>query len=170
MRVYRYPARVLTGDYVRSAVGLIVGVGVLSTTPASTAIIVVFGGVVVLFGLFGMRTVQRHIMKVAVTDEEICGASFGTKVLSWGELERLKLRYYGTKRQGRGGGGFMQLTLKGRGSTLSFESSIEGFRYIAWRAAKAIRENGRSVDPTSAGNLLAIGLDADDDEKPPPED
>ena len=63
----------------------------------------------------------------------------------------------------------MQLTLKGGGRSFTFESSMDGFRYVAWRAAKAMRENGQSVDPTSAGNLLAIGLDADG-EKPPPEE
>ena len=45
---------------------------------------------------------------------------------------------------------------------------MQGFNYIAWRAAKAARDNGVSVDPTSAGNLLALGFDADG-EMPPPE-
>ena len=61
----------------------------------------------------------------------------------------------------------MQLTLKGGGTSFTLESSLEGFDYIAWRASKAARENGLSMDPTSAGNLLAIGLDADG-EMPPP--
>ena len=82
-------------------------------------------------------------------------------------LERIKLRYYGTKRQERGRGGFMQLTLKGGGASLACDSGIEGFRYIAWRAAKAARDNGVSVDPASAGNLLALGLDADGEAPPP---
>jgi hypothetical protein len=51
---------------------------------------------------------------------------------------------------------------------MTLESSIGGFEYIAWRAAKAARENGVSLDPTSAGNLLEIGIDADED-KPAPE-
>lgn len=172
MRIYRYPGRALTGDYIRSAAGMLVGFGVLLSAPATPAIIVIGGGVAGLFSLFGFRTVQRHVTKVAVTDEEICGAAFGTRVMSWTDLERLKLRYYGTRKQERRGGeitgGFMQLTLKGAGQSFTFESSMEGFTYIAWRAAKAARENGVSLDPTSAGNLLAIGLDADR-ETPPPE-
>lgn len=169
MRIYRYPPRALAGDYLRSGVGLVIGVGVLLSVPPSPAIIVIFGGVAGLFGYFGYRTAQRHIMKVAVTDDEICNSSFGTRVMAWHDLQAVRLRYYGTKRQDRGSGGFMELTLKGAGSSLRFESSIEGFRYIAWRAAKAMRDNGLSIDPASAGNLLAIGLDADG-EKPPPEE
>lgn len=167
MKVLRYPGRVLVGDYVRTAVGLLVGVGVLLSVPATPAIIVVFGGIAGLFSFFGLRTVQRQVTRIAVTEVEICSAGFGSRVLSWADLERMKLRYYGTKRQERGRGGFMQLTLRSGGKSLTCDSGIEGFRYIAWRAAKAARENGVTVDPASAGNLLALGLDADGDVPPP---
>lgn len=168
MRVFRYPGRTLVGDYVRSVAGMSLGFGVLLSVPATPAIIVIFGGVAGIFSLFGLRTVQRHVTKVAVTDAEICNAGFGTHTLCWGDLGQMKLRYYGTKRQERGQGGFMQLTLKGGGRSLTYDSGLEGFKYIAWRAAKAVRDNDLSVDPTSAGNLLALGLDADG-EAPPPE-
>ena len=170
MKVYQYPPRTLVGDYIRSAVGLSVGLGVMLSVSPTPAIIVIFGGLAGLFGFFGYRTLQRHVVKVAVTDDEICNAGFRTRTMAWTDLEGLKLRYYGTKRQQRGGDGFMQLTLAGGGTSFSYESSLRGFRYIAWRAAKAIRENGGSVDPTSAGNLLAIGLDADGERPPPSND
>lgn len=171
MKVYRYPLRSLLGDYLRAGVGLAVGLGVLVTVPASLTIVLVFGGLTLLFLLFGLRTVQRHMLQVALTDEQICGASIRTAVLPWQSLERIKLRYYGTRRQRRreDGGGFMQLSLKGAGTALTLESSIDGFELIAWRAAKAARENGVSLDPTSAGNLLDLGIDADRDTPPPAE-
>lgn len=167
MKVYRYPGRALTGDYIRAAAGIVVGFGVLLSAPSTPAIILFGGGVAGLFSFFGYRTIQRHMTRVAVTDAEICNAALGTSVMSWSDLERLKLRYYGTRRQDQGRGGFMQLTLKGAGASLTYESSMQGFNYIAWRAAKAARENGISLDPTSAGNLLALGLDADRDTPPP---
>ena len=171
MRVYRYPIRSLTGDYLRSALGLAVGVAVLLSVPASPVILSVFGAVIALFGYFGVRTLQRHVLKVTVTDVEIRNSGFGTRVIPWGKLQRVKLRYFGTKRHdrsNRGSSGFMQLTLKGGGASLTFESSLEGFDDIAWRATKAARDNGVAVDPTSAENLLAIGLDADSELPPPP--
>ena len=168
MKVLRYPGRVLVGDYIRSAVGLLIGFGVLLSVPATPAIILVFGGVAGLFSIFGLRTVQRQVTRVAVTEAEIHSADFRSRVMSWSDLERMKLRYYGTKRQERGQGGFMQLTLRGGGKSLTYDSGITGFKYIAWRAAKAARNNGVAVDPASAGNLLALGLDADG-EAPPPE-
>jgi hypothetical protein len=144
------------------------GFGVLLSVPPTPAIIVIFGTVAGVFSLFGLRTVRRHVTKVAVTDAEVCNVGFWTCALCWGDLGQIKLRYYGTKRQERGEGGFMQLTLKGGGKSLTYDSGLEGFNYIAWRAAKAARDNDLSVDPASAGNLLALGLDADG-EAPPPE-
>lgn len=167
MMVCRYPARALAGDYLRAGAGLAVGLGVLLSTPLSPAIVAIFGSWSALFGFFAYRTVQRHLTRVAITDTEICDAGLRTRVMAWGDLQWLKLRYFGTKRQTRAEGGFMQLKLKGRGRSLTYDSGMEGFDYVAWRAAKALRENGLSMDPTSAGNLLSLGVDADQETPPP---
>ena len=139
-----------------------------AATGIEVRVVAVGTGIAGLFSLFGCRTLQRHLTKVAINDHEICNVAFRTRVLGWAELERFKLRYYGTKRQEKGSEGFMQLTLKGGGQSLTYDSGIEGFAFITWRATKAARENGVSFDPVSAGNLLAIGLDADRETPPPP--
>ncbi len=168
MMVYRYPLRALTGDYLRSAVGLAVGfAGSLSITD-NPYVVVVFGIIAALFGYFGYRTVERHMTRVAVNDMEIRSTSLGRRTLAWRDLRQFKLRYFGTRRQHRGSGGFMELKLKGEAASLTYDSNLEGFDYVAWRAAKALRENGCSMDAASAGNLLTLGLDADG-ESPPPE-
>ena len=176
MNVFRYPAKSLIGDYIRSGAGLAVGLGVLASASSSTAIVIIFGALTALFLAFGFRTAKRQMLRVAVTDEEIRGVGFGMRALPWGRLDRLKLRYYGTGRQRirESSGGFMQLTLAGAGATITLESSIDGFEYIAWRATKAARENGISLDSASAGNLLELGIDADADQpapqiEPPPD-
>jgi hypothetical protein len=162
MTVYRYPPRALIGDYVRTATGLGVGLGVLSTVPPAPAIVVVFGGITLLFLAFGLRTVQRHVMRVALTGDGLWAAGLMARSVPWRELDRLTLRYYGTRRQQRdSSGGFLQLTLRGGGSSVCLESSIDGFDEIVRQAARAARTNGVSVDPTSAGNLLDLGVDAD---------
>jgi hypothetical protein len=161
MNVFRYPVDSLIGDYLRAGIGMVVGLSVLANAPTSVVIVVIFGGLTALFGGFAYRTLQRHLLRVAVSAEAIRGSGLATRELPWGKLDLLKLRYYGTRRQRNreAGGGFMQLTLKG----LTLESSIEGFEYIAWQAAKAARENGVGLDPSSAGNLLELGIDADED-------
>ena len=106
---------------------------------------------------------------MALTAEAIHSSGLSSRELPWGKLDLVKLRYFGTRRQRtrETGGGFMQLTLEGAGASFTLESSIEGFEYIAWRAAKAARENGVGLDPASAGNLLELGIDADADGPPP---
>lgn len=161
MRIYRYPLKTLIGDYIRSACGVLLGAGVFLSVPLSPLIVIVFGIVLVLFTLFAVQTILRHITQVALTDDEICAARFGTVVLPWRDLERVKLRYYGSRPQSRPKGGFMQLTLKGGGASLRLESHLDGFEDVARHAAMAARENRISLDPTSAGNFLAFGLDPD---------
>ncbi len=168
MKVLRYPARSLIGDYLRAASGLVVGGVVLASTPSNTVIVVIFGAVALLFAAFGLRTLQRNITQVALSKQGIACRDFRMRTLFWRDLDRLKLRFYGTRRRSaQDRSNFLQLTLAGAGTSLSFESSIEGFEMIAWRAAKAARENAVSIDPTSAGNLLGIGIDADEDSSPP---
>ena len=169
MNAFQYPAKSLVGDYVRAGIGLAVGLGVLANAPSSPTIIIIFAGLAILFLVFGIRTLKRQMLRVAVTDEEICSAGLGTRVLPWGTLDGLTLRYYGTRRRStrESTGGFMQLTLKGAGASMTMESSIGGFEYIVWRAVKAARENGVSLDPASAGNLRELGIDADEDQPAP---
>ena len=162
MTVYRYPRRALIGDYVRAAAGLGVGLGVLISVPPAPAIVAVFGGITLLFLIFGLRTVQRQLVQVAITSDGIRAAGLISRSVSWRTLDRLALRYYGTRRQQReGSGGFLQLTLRGGGTSMRLESSIEGFDEIVRQAAIAAQANGVSIDPTSAGNLLDLGVDAD---------
>lgn len=165
--VYRYPPGALAGDYLRTAAGLLVGCAVLSSAPAAPLNIMLFGALTLLFGFFGYRTLQRHLTRVAVTDDEIRAAGLGRRSLAWGDLATLKLRYFGTRRQARSEGGFMQLSLKGAGASLSFESSLDGFDYIAWRAAKAMRANGLAPDSTTLSNLSSLGLDVGAEMRPP---
>lgn len=167
MQVLRYPPGTLVGDYLRAGAGVGVGVGVLAVNPTSWPLLLVFGGVAGLFGVFGARTAERHITRVGVDSREIARAGLGTRRIAWDSIDRVRLRYYGTRRQQRGEGGFYQLTLGGDGAKMVFESNLEGFDFLVWRAAKAARENRVSVDPGTAGNMLDLGLDADGEHPPP---
>ena len=168
MEVLRYPKRSLIGDYLRTAAGLGLGLAVLLSMPPNMLIVFIFGGIAVLFSFFGLRTLQRHFTQVALSNEGIACRDFRLRTIFWQDLDKLKLRFYGSRRRSPGDSGtFLQLTLGGAGTSMTFESSIERFELLAWRAAKAARENKISIDPTSAGNLLGIGIDADTDGPPP---
>ncbi|MGF1631939.1 MAG: hypothetical protein ACFCUT_20875 [Kiloniellaceae bacterium] len=161
MRQFRYPLRVLVGDYLRSAAGLFVGLGVLLTVPPSLPVVAIFGSLAGLFAVFGLRTAHRHSLRVAVTDDEIACRGITTRVIPWTRIDTMNLRYFGTRRSKWRpiGSGFMQLTLKGAGAAMTFESSIEDFDWLAGRAAAAMRARGLELDPATASNLVELGID-----------
>ncbi|MEQ8357496.1 MAG: hypothetical protein RH942_18315 [Kiloniellaceae bacterium] len=161
MLVLRYPPQVLLGDYLRSGAGLFVGGGVLLAVPPGPVIGAVFGSIALLFAIFGLRTAHRHFLRVAVTPEEIACRGIVTKLIPWRAIESMKLRYFGSRRskwrpQSRG---FMQLTLKGAGVAMTFESSIDGFERLAGQAAEAMRARGLALDPATQSNLIELGID-----------
>ena len=168
MTELRYPFRTVAGDYLRAAVGLALGLYILITVEPSFWILAIFGGMALLFLVFGLRTVQRHLAVVALSKEGVACRDFSTKTIYWRDLEQLKLRFYGLRRRAQSeGSSFMQLTLKGDGVKITMDSSLEAFDLVAWRAAKAARENAVSLDPATAGNFLGIGIDADHVGPPP---
>lgn len=161
MKEFRYPPRALLGDYLRSAAGLFVGLGVLLVVPPNPVVVVIFGALASLFAVFGLRTIQRHGLRVVVTDDAIACRGIFTKVLPWAQIESARLRYFGSRKSKWRPlpSGFMQLTLKGAGTVMTFESSIEGFDWLAGRTAAAMRARGLPLDPATVSNLIELGID-----------
>ncbi len=183
MSLHRYPLKSVIGDYLRAAAGLIIALGLLLSGALPWFVTLLFSLLALLFGLFALRTMKRHYLEVSLEREAItthlkpvgqtsAEGRFKNR-LDWQDLKEVKLRYFGSRRahKSEGGGGFMQLTLTGRGSnasggqerktTMSFESSLEGFSEIVRRAVDEARRLKLKVDPTTAGNLLPLGIDID---------
>ena len=62
----------------------------------------------------------------------------------WSELDRLKLSYYSTRRDRRGG--WMQLDLAPRPGEARIDSRIEASTELVWRSAKAAETRGLALD------------------------
>jgi hypothetical protein len=177
---YRYPPRTLVGDYVRAGLGVAFGLLVMGANPFDPWLHGIFGLLTAAFAVFGLRTLRQHVTQVAVTPDGVFVKDVGTRGMPWPGLDQVKLRFYGTRRQSQGGqivgGGFLQLTLRGRdvggeGRKFVFDSHLVGFKDVAWHAARAARDNAVELDPTTAGNLLDIGVDADGESpRPTPEE
>ncbi len=170
----RYPPKSLTADWLRTVCGLGIGLGMLIFSPFTWWIGLVFGSVALLFLYFGRRTLEKQMQRVAIGDEGLWVRDLGRRTLPWADLEQLRLRFYGNRRQHRKlkageelSSGFMELTLGSGKSRVKFDSTMEGFALVAWRAARAARDAGLALDPASAGNLLDIGVDPDQDTAPP---
>lgn len=169
-----YPSRALVGDWLRTVTGLAIGLGALLSVEWSFWIIAIFGSITLLFSYFGLRTLERQLQTVGLSEEGVLFRDWRQRALPWDEIEGLRLRFYGTRRQhrrlGEGEdptGGFLELRLQARGRKAAMDSTLPGFSLVAWRAAKAARERGLSIDPVTAGNLLTLGVDPDKDTPPP---
>ena len=154
----RYPKGALLLDYGRAALGLAIGlVGLLSLTGAPV-IMLIFGGIAVLFLLFGLRTLGRQLLSVAWSEAGVTLDDWRRREIAWNDLASLRLRYFGTRREHKQGGGFLELTLTDGATKARLDSALDSFEGLLGRAVKAARQNGLDLDATTRENLEGLGL------------
>jgi hypothetical protein len=158
----RTPARILVPDYLRALAGGAVAALPPLAVPLSPWVAAAFATVAGLFGLFAVRTVQRHLTVIALDPDGITAEGPFGRRLTWAGLTRIRLRYYSVRRDRAKG--WMQLTLSGKNAAgrrarLDLQSGLDGFDLIAERAAAAARAHKLCLDETTLHNFQAIGLD-----------
>jgi hypothetical protein len=156
MTIHRYSLQNLLPDYLRGGAGLIIGGGGWLLAPGVLHVVVIFGGLTLLFLLFTMRTVARQYTRIEMTDDAITSGGIGRLTLRWSDLDRVKLRYYSTRRNRSGG--WMTLKLARGRTAISVDSNIDGFDAIAARAARTLADNRVTADDVTLANLAALGL------------
>ncbi len=156
---HRYPRNAIIGDYGRAALGMALTLGPLAFVNAASVVVYVLGGLGTLFLVFALRTAFRHMVRVAVSNDEIRVEGPKSAVLRWQDLDGMTLNYYSTRRDREKG--WMQLMLKAAGRTLKFDSSISDFEAIARCAVKAARANGVSLNERTLANATALGIAVD---------
>ncbi len=152
----RYPLRSIWRDYLRAVIGL-------TTFGAAALFVAVFsvmfwllGGLALLFAAFGIRTAIRHASRVVVDE---VGARFTGPVhrsVTWNELGEVRIRYYSTWRDRSAG--WMQLVMKGGGTTIRVDQTLDGFEALADTVCRVALANGARLDGTTRHNAGAIGL------------
>jgi hypothetical protein len=155
---YRYPARAIYADYLRSAAGVTCTAApplLLGAAAPVAALLLGFSG---LFLWFGCRTYVRQRTRVVLDDAALRLEGLRPREVRWGEVEDLRLAYY-TPRRSQRGAGWMHLTLKGGGTAIRLDSELPGFDAILRRALAAAAERGIELSATSRANLEALGLE-----------
>ena len=164
MTELRYPFSALVWDYARGIAGIVICFVILITNEWHNQLVWLFVGLTVLFAIYTMTTIAKNVARFRVSEEGIeCGA-FRKRIIRWGDLSELALRYYPISRSRKKG--WMTLTLRARAPTgkkvaetrLAIDSTLPGFSEIATRAAHAAKENKLMVDRVTADNLAAIGV------------
>lgn len=150
-----YPARRLTGDYLRAASGLLLTAGPAALLPVGSYgfISLVVGAA--LFAALAGQTCLRQCTEVRVDEDGIETRPLGTHI-RWHDLSGVKLSYFSTRRDGRGG--WMQLSLRSDGGRIRLDSSLDGFETVAALVARRAEENRVALTPASMSNLKALGI------------
>ena len=178
MSRHHYPISSLSSDYLRVAVGLGLTLGPLLLLDLATPVAWLLSVLAVLFVWFGLRTGLRQLSWVELSPQGIAIRGPLGRSLAWDELTRMKLAYYaprgwssarrrdrhrepGERDEGRRG--WLQLTLQGaHGRPIRVESTLEGFEQVLRRTMATVSQKQLGLDPTTAANLAALGLDRDD--------
>ena len=157
MTRHAYPTSAMLGDYFRAAVGFVSATAILATVPVDGVAAAVLVGFAALFAAFGVRTALRHGTRIEAAEGAVRAAGLCRSTILWSELDRMKLAYYSTRRDGRGG--WMQLELRSGSSTLRADSRIAGFPELVRASAKAAEIRDVALSETTLLNLQALGIE-----------
>lgn len=161
MSLHRYPSSALVADWLRAGIGLAATVLPLLLLDLHWAVALAFGIGAAMFAAFSLRTWQRQRTAIETTETGVAERGPFGSAAAWSDLASLRLRYFSTRRDRKGG--WMHLTLRGRsGRPVRIESTLAGFDGIVERAVEAARANGLALDPATEDNLVALGVDAGD--------
>jgi hypothetical protein len=118
----------------------------------------ILGALAILFALFGMRTALRHLTRIEVTETGLSATGPVRAEIPWGELDRIRLDYYSTRRDRRSG--WMQLDLRAGRAAIRIDSRIDQFRELVERAMHAAALRGLDLNAATAANLEALAIHA----------
>ena len=99
---------------------------------------------------------SRSSSRLELTEGVLRASGLLCTSISLRELDRLKLTYYSTRRDGRDG--WMQLELRSRSSTLRLDSRVEGFTTLVEASARAAEARRLSLNTATLANLRALRI------------
>jgi hypothetical protein len=157
MAVYRYPANRILADYFLGIGGMAMSGGLLALAASSRFVLILFGGLTGVFLLFTIYTTRRQRLRIAADGDGIQMSGGWVRSLRWDEVETVTLRYFSARRN-RKGGGWMTLTLRGRGQKIAFDSHLEGFEALARKAGEVAVQRNLPLDSVTASNFAALDV------------
>jgi hypothetical protein len=157
LAVLRYPREALWADYIRAAAGALLCGLPLLLLQVNRWVGVVLGAAFLLFVLFLVRTVLRHMTRYVLGPDTLAADGPAGGLVEWARLNRMTLAYYSTKRDRSGG--WMQLSVGSVGARMvKIDSSLDGFYDIVARAAQAAEAQALDLSRATRANLRSMGL------------
>src|SRR4030095_11360320 len=99
----RSPLSALVWDYIRGIAGIVICFVILVTNEWHNELVWLFVGLTVLFVIYTMTTIAKHLARSRVAEEGIEGGAFRKRAIRWGDLSEMARRYYPTSRSRKKG-------------------------------------------------------------------
>ena len=159
--IHSYPLKSLYGDYVRTLIGLVFMGGAYYFAFPNLFMTTIFGGLTLLFLVFGSRTALRHVTAIQTSPEGIAVVGLVSKRIAWSDVAKVDLKYFSTSRDKKSKDGWMQLKICDASRCLKMESNLSGFEQIVSRVAAVGFHNGAEMNETTVENFTAMGVTGD---------
>lgn len=157
MSIHAYDRSALMADGARGVGGLaLAGLPVLAGD-MPTEVIIPLALIALVFALYAIAVFRRTLSRVELNADGIVVQGPWPTRLAWSEVERLRLAYYSTRRDGRAG--WMQLSLTGTRARIVIDSRISDFVTVTRRAVGAAEGRALRLDPATLANLHQLGID-----------
>lgn len=152
---YRYPARAMVPDHVRTVLGVACTAAPLILMDLPGLVQAVLAFLAMIFALFGTQAVLRQSTRILLSERDIRATPMGTQ-LAWDSLTRLTLAYFSVRRDGRSG--WMELKMQSGRRTLRIDSRLDGFTEVVRQATAAASRACLHLDATTLSNLANLGI------------
>jgi hypothetical protein len=141
-------------DYLRASAGLLLSAGPLVAVDPPWAVRLGLVALIGLFAAFLFQTWERQHARVRLSPAGVALLGRTERRIAWLELDGLRLRWFGPRRQG--GGGWLELELRGAGERVVVTSALDRFDELVAEAADAARDRRVPLDPATQANLAAL--------------
>lgn len=148
-----YRTAPLVADYLRAAAGVGLTVVPLVVMDPAWPVDIGLVALLVMFLSFLVQTWRRQHTRVLLAPSGVALVQPAERRLAWSELEGLRLRWFGSRRQGRG---WLELELSGEGRRLVISSNLDRFEMVVKAALDAAHANGVVLDPPTRANVDAL--------------
>lgn len=160
MKHLYYPPARLWPDYLRAIAGGGVCFGLVLLTTPQSVIFVLLTGLGLLFAWFGAHTLWRQQIEIELDPSGIVQRNRWLpgrrRTIPWADITEVRLRYYSTRRDQSGG--WMLLTIKGRGEKVRVDSKLNGFSSLVRPALAAADSLGIATDAATRINAARMDV------------
>ena len=143
----------LLADYLRGWAGVALAALPLATMAPAWPVRL---GLVALIGLFAgflLQTWRRQRSRILLAEGGLAVTGTGERHLAWRDLDALRLRWFGSRSQGRG---WLELELQGGGVKVVVTSALERFDELVADAVQAANDRGLPLEPSTRANVQAL--------------